>query len=109
MAGSRQALCWPGEAATREGSACGGNKASFVLAKALDKCVGALVRRTSPIENQTQVMAAAAAEHIEFGLNNAEELLEWFVENGFLSSRRFKGIRDVMALAQQERQRKEVE
>ena len=77
--------------------------------KALDKCVGALVRRTSPIENQTQVMAAAAAEHIEFGLNNAEELLEWFVENGFLSSRRFKGIRDVMALAQQERQRKEVE
>ena len=77
--------------------------------KALDKCVGALVRRTSPIENQTQVMAAAAAEHIEFGLNNAEELLEWFVETGFLSSRRFKGIRDVMALAQQERQRKEVE
>ena len=77
--------------------------------KALDKCVGALVRRTSPIENQTQVMAAAAAEHIEFGLNNAEELLEWFVEVGLLSSRRFKGIRDVMALAQQERQRKDAE
>ena len=77
--------------------------------KALDKCVGALVRRTSPIENQTQVMAVAAAEHIEFGLNNAEELLEWFVEAGFLSSRRFKGIRDVMALAQQERQRKDAE
>ena len=77
--------------------------------KALDKCVGALVRRTSPIENQTQVMAAAAAEHIEFGLNNAEELLEWFVEAGLLSSRRFKGIRDVMALAQQERQRKDAE
>jgi len=77
--------------------------------KALDKCVGALVRRTSPIENQTQIMAVAAAEHIEFGLNNAEELLEWFVEVGYLSSRRFKGIRDVMALAQQERQRKDAE
>ena len=30
--GTKQALFWPGEVAIREGSACGRNKASFVLA-----------------------------------------------------------------------------
>ena len=77
--------------------------------KALDKCIGAVVRNSSTIENQVQLLALATAYNKNIDLSNEDELLEWLVSVGYLSSHRCKEIKDVMALAQQERRKKEAD